>query len=145
MDVAISRTPRFGQTFGGPNSIERKLHQALGREGAASLLASRVYSLIDDVGLTSKTRKGGNYESSAHIDRACRNAVHNRVCLAAGCCGDIARDEGLQSAVGRYEKGQQGSGGRKVVGFLESVQQGFCGQEWRRHSDGRKAFGREAG
>src|SRR6187397_1345053 len=44
-----------------------------------------------------------------------------------------------------YEKRQQGSGGRKVVGFLESVQQGFCGQERRRHSDGRKAFGREAG
>ena len=35
--------------------------------------------------------------------------------------------------------------GEKVVGFLESVQQGFCGQEWRRHSDGRKASGRESG
>jgi hypothetical protein len=45
------------------------------------------------------------------LDRACRNSMRIRVCLAAGYRGDIARDEGLQSAVGRYEKGQQGSGG----------------------------------
>jgi|SRR5690348_12370686 hypothetical protein len=145
MDVAISRTPRFDQTFGGSEFYRKKLHQALGRGGAASLLASRVYSLIDDVGLTSKTRKGGNYESSAHIDRACRNAVHNRVCLAAGCRATSPAMKACSQQWADMKNANKVPEGEKVVGFLESVQQGFCGQERRRHSDGRKAFGREAG